>query len=374
MKKWMLPGLIFLLLVRCEPEKGWQVTIRGKVGFPKLGGEIRFEKLNANEEATAQLVNLKDDYTFEQKLRIEEPGYYRLNFYGTQFVDFIVNKSDLEINVDGDDPNGFVEIKGSPDMDLVNQVQTLMVEAQNNPQMAELNTEFGIARSSNDMDRMEAIQDEYMELYNVGMDKIAALLKEQGPSVAVINLLSASNVLDRDRYFDLYLQVADQLKKEWPDFEIAKEFIASVDKMKVLAVGQPAPEIALPNPEGTIVPLSSKRGTYVLVDFWAKWCGPCRKENPNVVRMYHKYKDKGFDVFGVSLDRTKEDWLQAIREDGLEWTHVSDLKYFNSQAAQDYNINAIPFSILVDPQGIIVAKNLRGSGLQKKLAELFGEG
>lgn len=373
-KKWLLPGLIFLLIGGCEPEKGWQITIRGKVGFPKPDGEIRFEKLNASEGTTPQVVNLKNDYTFEQKLRIEEPGYYRLNFYGTQFVDFIVNKSDLEINVDGNDPNGFVEIKGSPDMDLVNQVQTLMVEAQNNPQMAELNTQFGIARVANDMVRMEAIQDEYMELYNSGMDKIAALLKEQGPSVAVINLLSASNVLDRERYFDLYLHVADELQKEWPDFEIAKEFIASVEKMKVLAVGQPAPEIALPNPEGTIVPLSSLRGKYVLVDFWAKWCGPCRKENPNVVRMYHKYKDKGFDVFGVSLDRTKEDWLQAIREDGLAWTHVSDLKYFNSQAAQDYNINAIPFSILVDPQGIIIAKNLRGSGLQKKLAELFGEG
>ncbi|MCB0489081.1 MAG: TlpA family protein disulfide reductase [Cyclobacteriaceae bacterium] len=291
-----------------------------------------------------------------------------------QFVDFILNKSDIEINVDGNAPNGFVEIKGSPDMDLVSKVQALMNEAQSNPQMADINVKFNEARMANDFATMEALQEEYMELYEQGTDKVATLLREQGPSVAVINLLSSANLVDRDKHFDLYLHVADMLKKEWPDYAVAKEFIAIVEKMKVLAVGQPAPEIALPNPEGTVVPLSSLRGKYVLVDFWAKWCGPCRKENPNVVQMYHKYNDQGFEVFGVSLDRNKQDWLQAIQEDGLVWTHVSDLKYFESQAAADYNITAIPFSILLDPNGVIIAKNLRGSGLQKKLAEIFDKG
>lgn len=365
---------VLLLAMSCEPEKGWEVTIKGKVGFPKSGGEIKFEKLGVEQQGEPQLVKLEDDYTYEQKIRIEEPGYYRLNFYGIQYVDFILDKSNLEINVDGNDPNGFVEIKGSPDNELINKVQTLMMEAQNNPRMAELNNRFNEARQQNDGAQMEAIQDEYMTLYEQGTDKVADLLRQQGPSVAVINVLSSANVLDKDKHFDLYLHVADLLNKEWPNYTIAKDFIASVEKMKVLAVGQPAPEIALPDPNGEIIPLSSMRGKYVLVDFWAKWCGPCRRENPNVVKMYHKYNDKGFEVFGVSLDRNKEDWLQAIQEDGLVWTHVSDLKYFNSQAAQDYNINAIPFSILLDPQGVIIAKNLRGSGLQKKLAELFGEG
>lgn len=373
MSKWLFNAALLMLLASCEPEKGWEVTIRGKVGFPQ-SGEIKFEKLGADQSEPPQIIQLNDDYSYDQTVRIEEPGYYRLNFYGMQFVDFILDKSDLEINVDGNAPNGFVEIKGSPDMDLIRKVQTLMAEAQSNPQMAALNNDFNMARGQNDMARMEAIQEEYMMLYEQGTEKVAQLLGQQGPSIAVINLLAGGNLLDKDKHFDLYLQVAETLKKEWPDYTVAKDFIGMVEKMKVLAVGQPAPEIALPNPDGQIVPLTSLRGKYVLVDFWAKWCGPCRKENPNVVRMYHKYNDKGFEVFGVSLDRNKEDWLQAIREDGLTWTHVSDLKYFNSQAAQDYNINAIPFSILVDPQGVIIAKNLRGNGLQKKLAELFGEG
>jgi len=136
--------------------------------------------------------------------------------------------------------------------------------------------------------------------------------------------------------------------------------------------GAQAPEISLNTPEGEILKLSDLKGKYVLVDFWASWCKPCRIENPNVVKAYNKYKDKGFEILGVSLDRDKNRWLQAIAADGLTWKHVSDLKYFQSEAALTYGVSAIPYTVLIDKEGKIIAQNLRGPSLERKLEELFG--
>ena len=110
----------------------------------------------------------------------------------------------------------------------------------------------------------------------------------------------------------------------------------------------------------------------MLIDFWAAWCRPCRAENPNVVKMYNKYKDENFEILGVSLDRRKQDWVNAIEKDGLIWKHVSDLKYYGSEAALTYRVNAIPATYLIDPDGKILAKGLRGETLRKKLEEIFG--
>jgi thiol-disulfide isomerase/thioredoxin len=115
------------------------------------------------------------------------------------------------------------------------------------------------------------------------------------------------------------------------------------------------------------------RGKVVLIDFWASWCGPCRKDNPNVVRIYHNFKDKGFDIFGVSLDRDKNSWITAISTDKLDWVHVSDLKYWQSEVIGLYGFNAIPYTILIDREGKIMAKGLRGEQLENKLIEIFGQ-
>lgn len=136
-------------------------------------------------------------------------------------------------------------------------------------------------------------------------------------------------------------------------------------------VGKDAPDFSLPDPNGNPVSLSSFRGKYVLVDFWASWCAPCRAENPNVVNAYNKYKNKNFTVLGVSLDKTKDKWVSAIMQDKLTWPHVSDLQYWNSAVVQLYRFNGIPFNVLVDPQGKVIAQGLRGADLEAKLGELL---
>lgn len=360
-----------LLLMGCKKEKpGWEVTIRGKVGYPQ-SGQISIKEMRSDNLGINDTINLKSDYTFSKTLRITEPGYYTIDFFKRQFVTFILDKSDIEVNVDGNNLNGFAEIKGSPDQDLLIKIQQLLASVQNSPYIAQVEAEFAKASAEGNQRKVDSLQTVYMNLIAKGYDQVASILGDEPPSLGLMNLLQ-QNLLDKDKYLDLYLATAEKFKQEWPNSRYTNEFTEMVDKLKITAVGQVAPEIELPNPDGVPTKLSSLRGKYVLIDFWAKWCGPCRRENPNVVKAYHKFKDKGFEVFGVSLDRTKEDWVQAIAEDGLVWTHVSDLKYFESQAAKDYNINAIPFSILIDPQGKIIAKNLRGPALDKKLEEVLG--
>jgi peroxiredoxin len=151
-----------------------------------------------------------------------------------------------------------------------------------------------------------------------------------------------------------------------------KELKERITKMKSVAVGQKAPDFTLNDPEGKPVSLSSKIGSkLLLIDFWAGWCGPCRRENPNVVKVFTEFHKKGFDVIGVSLDQNKDEWVKAISSDNLAWTHVSDLQYWNSAAARLYAVSAIPANFLLDQNGVIIAKNLRGDALTTKVKEVL---
>lgn len=170
----------------------------------------------------------------------------------------------------------------------------------------------------------------------------------------------------------------DEMKAVRAKFDISlngtsyiQQIESMISRMEKVQVGSIAPDFTLPDPEGNPISLSSLRGKYVLIDFWASWCPDCRKENPNIVTAWEKYKDKNFAILGVSLDRNKDQWLAAIEKDKLTWTHVSDLKYWSSEAAVLYCIRWIPMSYLLDPEGKILAIGLEGEALQNKLEELL---
>ncbi|MBL6449035.1 redoxin domain-containing protein [Fulvivirga sp. 29W222] len=347
------------------------INLSGTVGYPQ-NGQIILEKFNGNVPVPYDTITLnEEDYTFSQHVKVESPGYYRLNFYGRQFVPLILDKDDVVVNVDGNNQQGFFEVKGSRDHDFISEVQEMASSFQSSEPMQKINERFKAASQSGDQVEMDAIRDEYVELDEKFKEQIMAKIDSLGASLGVVEILKSGRYLDKDKHHEFFVRYATLLDEEMPNSSIAQEFVSEVEKSKKLAIGQVAPEIALPNPDGEIVKLSSLRGNYVLVDFWAKWCKPCRMENPNVVRMYNKYNEKGFEVFGVSLDRKREDWLEAIEQDQLHWTQVSDLKFWGSEAARLYNVNSIPFALLLDPEGKIIGKNLRGKELENKLEEIF---
>jgi peroxiredoxin len=150
-----------------------------------------------------------------------------------------------------------------------------------------------------------------------------------------------------------------------------KQYQQMLNQLRLVRIGAPAPEITMNNPEGKPISLSSFKGKYVLIDFWASWCGPCRRENPSVIEAYNQFRDQNFTILGVSLDKEKQPWLKAIMDDQLSWTQVSDLQFWDNAAAQSYSVKAIPQNFLVDPEGKIIAKNLFGKRLTKRLGKIF---
>ena len=180
------------------------------------------------------------------------------------------------------------------------------------------------------------------------------------------------DLLNTEKYLSYHEKLSEGIKK-YDYNSYVSDFIKKTQNIKNLAVGQPAPEIALKNPDGDIVKLSSLKGQYVLIDFWASWCRPCRMENPNVVKLYAKYHSKGFEIYGVSLDKSRESWIKAIEDDKLTWVHVSDLQFWQSEGAKTYNVQGIPHTVLIDKEGNIMEIGLRGESLKQKLEEIFGE-
>jgi len=230
--------------------------------------------------------------------------------------------------------------------------------------------------ASDDVKKSEAFQKENEKTEKAieaqGTQIDVQFIKDNPDSYISLNLLPGfAYGHDYSEIAPLFNSLSPAIKSS----ESGKKFADLLPKMKNVAMGAIAPTFAEADTAGKMVNLSSFRGKYVLVDFWASWCGPCRMENPNVVKAYNRYKGQKFTIIGVSLDRpgAKQKWMDAIHKDGLTWNHVSDLKFWDSATAGLYAVRAIPQNFLLDPDGKIIGKNLRGEDLENKLAEIFGK-
>jgi len=304
------------------------------------------------------------DFIFEFD-SIGTPTFYELNLYGQRIVKLALYKENVDVKFNFSDPNS-LQIEGSQDSKEMLKLEKLMDAYQG--QVNQLNEKYYEAMSKNDAEVIRQIQLDAMNLEAQQVVKVKEMIESMGNSFAS---LAAVGLLNPQNDFPFLDALVTKLNENYPETIAILQLKQQLDEMRALAVGQLAPDIVLPDPSGKTTKLSDLRGKYVLIDFWAAWCKPCRQENPNVVRLFNQYNSKGFEVFGVSLDRSREDWVKAIADDQLNWTQVSDLQYFNSAAAVLYQIQAIPATYLVDPDGKIIAKDLRGPSLEAKLAELF---
>ena len=293
--------------------------------------------------------------------------YYSIRVEKVRYpIGFFSENNDVTIVGDVKD-NSTIQITASYAQQLVNEY-----EAENrkfNNQLRELGKNYEIAAQANDEAAMEKIYDEYDQV--------------EKNQTAYRNLFISKNYSSFVSPYILYNNRLNYELNELEDFvnhfnisqdnEFAQLLNEYILKLQRVAVGQPYLDFTQETPEGTLLSLSELVGKskLLLVDFWASWCGPCRGENPNVVAVYKEYHEKGFDVLGVSLDMKKENWIKAIEDDGLIWHNVSDLKYWNNEAAQDYAVSSIPSNVLIDENGTIIAKNLRGEDLRKKVEELL---
>lgn len=373
-------GLALLLLlslnVLAQPVvQPKEFTVTGKIKNYGAGEKV-YLQLSNNPPTTIDSTTLAADGSFTIKSVEKEGGnFYILNVAERQRIILLIEGGEtLNVTADGFEQNGegkpgLAEVTGSDNMKYYAQLVGL-----NNSMITRVNAwneQYAKANEKKDTKTMQTIQEAFQQAEAEHIGTIKKLLPEMGTSLVAI--FAANNLLNPERDMAEIETVAKRFEAENPNPRIAQAFIGYVKRIRGVAVGDEAPDFSLSDPEGKNISLSSLRGKYVLIDFWASWCGPCRMENPNVVRMYNKYKDKGFAIYGVSLDDNKSAWVGAIEKDKLTWTHGSELLKWNSPTAQAYGVNGIPATFLLDKEGKVIGKNLRGAVLERKLEELFGK-
>lgn len=358
-----------LVAISCAGEKEKTVAITFEIKKPINGGWVKLEKVSSDGIVTQDSFKIADSKPITRNLKVDAPTLYRVNLFDRQMGNLVLNETDtnVKIEAEGDNPRGIFKVTGSQDTDYLVFLQQLQGTFQS--QVQQLDSQFKEAVANGDQGRAMELQQAYLALQANHEQNLKNKVWAMGHSITAV--LATDFFTDMDRYFTFLDSIANRFNAHIPNSPYTKALVSKVDAVRNTSIGALAPEINLPTPEGDYLALSSLRGKYVLIDFWAAWCRPCRIENPTVVKAYQKYAPKGFEVYGVSLDRTREDWVKAIAADGLPWKHVSDLKFWQSEGAQTYKVKAIPATFLLDPDGKIIGKNLRGEALLAKLEEIF---
>ncbi|MFH0999825.1 MAG: TlpA disulfide reductase family protein [Bacteroidota bacterium] len=349
---------------------------------------IKLEKFDLRDMILIDSSVVTEEGIFKFKGLIEEPTFFLIRESKNNFITILVEPDEqMSITADIRNLQNTYTITGSPGSEKIRQLNQ---KAKETYQLLDSIEKIRIAnlkhpyydtifsRLKKDFDSVLVIHRDFLNSFinndPASMVNMMALFQRIGNQYA----------LSMEEHFTIFEKVDAALMARYPASKQVQALHAQVGDMKktidakrtkeeMLGLGAVAPNIALPSPEGDTIDLYSLRGKYVLLDFWASWCSPCRMENPNLVSVFHKYKDKGFEIFQVSLDKTHDAWVAGIKADKLEWNHVSDLQFWNSVAARLYEVRSIPASFLLDPDGKIIATNLRGQALEMKLDEIFNK-
>jgi len=352
-----------------NPSNGTEkIKISVKIDGSGNYDEVRLQKVNS--DYSIELVESANfvEGEIEFNIFVFESTLFRLDFMGYTSLDLILDKSDVDIFVD--DSNSLFEftVNGSDDTEILKSIENKITNYRS--EIRELNINFVEASQNRDFELVNSIQSEFDFKKNQFELSLKDYLSSAKSSLAV---LVTADYLDIEENLIFWETIYNNYTEEFKDNSYFKNFESKLIKIKSISIGSVAPDIILNDTSGVPISLASLRGKYILLDFWAAWCRPCREENPNIIENYNKYKSYGFDVYQVSLDRSKEDWIRGIKQDKLPWVNVSDLKYYQSEAAELYNVDRIPSAFLLDPDGKIIAKHtdLRGTNLSRKLGEIF---